>query len=67
MSTQIASIRGLTTRSILIGAILVIVAQAIGDMTWLYTSKTGTINAFWVPFIYIVLLNELIGRSNPRL
>jgi hypothetical protein len=67
MSAAQASIRGLTARSILIGAILVIVAQAIGDMTWLYTSKGGTINAFWIPFIYIVLLNELIGRANPRL
>jgi hypothetical protein len=50
MSAAQASIRGLTARSILIGAILVIVAQAIGDMTWLYTSKGGTINAFWIPF-----------------
>ncbi|MEM2823886.1 MAG: DUF6785 family protein [Thermofilaceae archaeon] len=56
--------RGLTLRSIVIGTILLLIAVPISVMTWLYTSKGGTINAFFLPFIYIILINELIGRVN---
>ncbi|MDW8003563.1 MAG: DUF6785 family protein [Thermofilaceae archaeon] len=56
--------RGLTLRSIVIGIFFLLVAVPISVMTWLYTGKGGTINAFFLPFIYIILLNELIGRVN---
>lgn len=59
--------RGLTLRSAVIGLLLLVLAVPISVMTWLYTSKGGTINAFWLPFLYIILLNELIGRVNPKL
>jgi hypothetical protein len=55
---------GLSVRAIIISIVLLVTATIIGDLTWLYTSKSGTINAFFVPFIYIVLVNELIGRIN---
>ncbi|RLE88108.1 MAG: hypothetical protein DRJ67_02990 [Thermoprotei archaeon] len=58
--------RGLTVRSAIIGLILLLLAVPVSVMTWLYTSKGGTINAFFVPFLYIILLNELIGRINPK-
>ncbi len=46
---------------------MLVIAVPISVMTWLYTSKGGTINAFFLPFIYIILLNELLGRINKRL
>jgi hypothetical protein len=58
--------RGLTVRSAIIGLVLLLLAVPLSVMTWLYTSKGGTINAFFLPFIYIILLNELIGRINRK-
>jgi hypothetical protein len=55
---------GFSARAIIISIVLLVTAVIIGDLTWLYTTKGGTINAFFVPFIYIVLVNELIGRIN---
>jgi hypothetical protein len=58
--------RGLTVRSAVIGLVLLLLAAPLSVMTWLYTSKGGTINAFFLPFLYIILLNELIGRINRK-
>lgn len=59
--------RGLTVRSVVIGLVLLFTGTVIADLTWLYTSKGGTINAFFLPFFYIVLVNELVGRLNKKL
>jgi hypothetical protein len=58
--------RGLSVRSAIIGLVLLLLAVPLSVMTWLYTSKGGTINAFFLPFLYIILLNELIGRINRK-
>ena len=55
---------GFSARAIVISIVLLVTAVIIGDLTWLYTTKGGTIISFFVPFIYIVLVNELIGRIN---
>ena len=67
MSIEVEFRRGLTLRAFVVGTVLLLIAVPISVMTWLYTSKGGTINAFFLPFIYVILLNELLGRVNRRL
>ncbi|HID90562.1 TPA: hypothetical protein EYP44_01215, partial [Candidatus Bathyarchaeota archaeon] len=60
-------VRGLTPRSLVISVSLLIISIIIGDIQWLYSEKPWVFHGWFVPFVYIILINEVLGRINKRL
>jgi len=58
--------RGLTTRTLVLCLISIFVLTPVSVMIYFLTDKTGTYQSLMIPFIYIILLNELVGRLNPK-
>lgn len=62
MTEKVEFEKGLTIRSLVLGIILSVIAVIVGDITFLFTDKPWLYANFFLPFVYIALINEAIGR-----
>jgi hypothetical protein len=67
MSQEVKLNKALTVRSILISIIFTVVIAVLSNLSWLYTTKGELITAVMLPFIYIPLVNAVLGRISPKL
>ncbi|MCS7104131.1 MAG: hypothetical protein NZ954_01010 [Thermofilaceae archaeon] len=58
---------GLTVRSLLIGVPLLLLYAYLSVVVGLYTDKAGTFGTFIIPMIYLIIILELLGRTNPKM
>jgi len=59
--------RALTAKSLGIGIVLTVILIALGNLTWLYTSKGEVVTIVLLPFFYFALLNVILGKLGFRL
>jgi len=57
---------GLTLRVFLLGLIILFISILFGTIEHLYTDKPATFSSFFLPFMYIGFLNELVRRINRK-
>jgi len=59
--------KALTAKSLIISLVLTVVLVVLGNLSWLYTTKGEVVTGVMMPFIYMPLLNVLLGKISPKL
>ncbi|MEM1909032.1 MAG: DUF6785 family protein [Thermofilaceae archaeon] len=58
--------RGLTPRVLILSLITIFVLTPVSAMIYFLTDKTGLYQSLMIPYFFIILLNFLVGKVNPR-
>jgi hypothetical protein len=58
--------RGLTPRILVLSLLTIFVLTPVSTMVYFLTDKTGLYQSLMIPYFFIVLINELVGRVNKR-
>jgi len=59
--------RALTAKSLVISLVLIVITVVLSNFSWLYTTKGEVVTGVMLPFIYMPLLNVLLGKISPKL
>lgn len=58
--------RGLTPRVLILSLITIFVLTPVSTMVYFLTDKTGLYQSLMIPFFYVILLNGIVGKMNPK-
>jgi len=57
---------GLTKRVIILSVILLPIMFFIGEFNQQLTTRPWTFSGFWLQYLWILIVNEMVGKINPR-
>ena len=61
-----ALLRGITVRALVIYFVLLLPVMISGCILRNFTDKSATFHGWFIPLFYIVVINELLGKINPK-
>ncbi len=63
---RVEVVKGLTTRALILSLAAIFILTPVSTMIYFLTDKTGLYQSLMIPFIFVILINELIGRVNKK-
>lgn len=61
---RVEVVKGLTTRVLILSLVTIFVLTPVSTMVYFLTDKTGLYQSLMIPFFFIILINEFVGRIN---